>query len=159
MNVRKDIDDAKDYIIESLLSGKTPTELCKEFNCRGGTLKARWSVWLPDYKPNNTKHLPLYRGQNKHVSLESYNSKHGAKCKREILYRLLVEERGDFCEVCDLPGEWNGKKLRLQVDHVNGNSYDNDPGNLRLICPNCHTQTETFSLRRSARKNAHLVER
>ena len=159
MNVRKDLDDAKDYIIESLLSGKSPTELCKEFNCKGGTLKARWSVWLPDYKPNHTTHLPSYGGQNKHTSLDKYTTDFGSMCRRGILHRLMVEERGNSCEVCGLPGEWNGKPLRLQVDHLNGNAYDNSPANLRLICPNCHTQTETFSLRRSARKNAQVVER
>lgn len=157
MNIRKDIDDAKDYIVKSLLSGKSPTELCREFNCKADTLKARWSVWLPDYKPDCTKHLPSYGGQNKHVSLEKYSEKYGSRCKRSTLHRLLVEHRGNLCEVCGLPGEWNGKPLRLQVDHINGNSYDNHPDNLRLICPNCHTQTETFSIRRSARKNARVV--
>lgn len=48
------------------------------------------------------------------------------------------------CALCDQPPEWNGKPLRLQLDHVNGDSTDNRPGNLWLLCPNCHSQTETF---------------
>ena len=39
---------------------------------------------------------------------------------------------------------WNGKLLTLQLDHINGNNTDNTVGNLRVVCPNCHTQTDTY---------------
>ena len=39
---------------------------------------------------------------------------------------------------------WNGRPLVFQVDHRNGNSLDNRPGNARFMCPNCHSQTENF---------------
>ena len=35
----------------------------------------------------------------------------------------------------------------MQLDHIDGNSDNNFLDNLRLLCPNCHTQTETFSTR------------
>jgi transposase/5-methylcytosine-specific restriction endonuclease McrA len=57
---------------------------------------------------------------------------------------LLWSGRTYKCEVCGLPPEWNGKKLRLQVDHVNGLSHDDRAENLRFTCPNCHSQTDTF---------------
>jgi hypothetical protein len=40
--------------------------------------------------------------------------------------------------------EWNGNPLTFQIDHRNGNSLDNRPGNPRFLCPNCHSQTPNF---------------
>ena len=51
------------------------------------------------------------------------------------------------CEGCGLPDEWQGKRLVLEIDHVNGRHNDNRPENLRFLCPNCHSQTETFCVR------------
>ncbi len=58
--------------------------------------------------------------------------------------RYLKEERGDVCEDCGIGNEWNGKPLTIQLDHIDGDSDNNELSNVRLICPNCHTQTETW---------------
>jgi hypothetical protein len=55
------------------------------------------------------------------------------RCDRATIRKYLSEERGYKCEVCGLLGEWQGKKLTLQVDHIDGNPGDDSPGNLRLI--------------------------
>ena len=39
------------------------------------------------------------------------------------------------------------KKLSLQIDHIDGNCENNKPDNLRLLCPNCHTQTDTWGIK------------
>jgi 5-methylcytosine-specific restriction endonuclease McrA len=49
------------------------------------------------------------------------------------------------CAECRQPPEWNGKPLVLQVHHINGDPTDSRPENLQFLCPNCHTQTDTFA--------------
>jgi hypothetical protein len=48
------------------------------------------------------------------------------------------------CYECGI-SEWNGKKLSLQLDHINGVNNDHRIDNLRLLCPNCHSLTPTFA--------------
>lgn len=47
------------------------------------------------------------------------------------------------CEIC-LLYEWNGKPIPIELDHINGDRTDNRIENLRIICPNCHAQTDTY---------------
>lgn len=62
--------------------------------------------------------------------------------KNRIIKQNLIEYK---CSDCNLTNEWNFKKLVLQLDHKNGKNNDNRIENLRFLCPNCHSQTETYS--------------
>jgi 5-methylcytosine-specific restriction endonuclease McrA len=62
------------------------------------------------------------------------------------VHRTLAELRGYACEVCGIH-EHNGKPLKLECDHIDGNHSNNNIENLRLICPNCHSQTPTYKNR------------
>lgn len=50
-----------------------------------------------------------------------------------------------ICNICEMAPIWNREPLTLQLDHIDGNSKNNLPVNLRLVCPNCHSQTVTYS--------------
>lgn len=62
--------------------------------------------------------------------------------KEKILKYNLKEHK---CSECGLIPEWNSKILSLQVDHINGINNDHRLENLRLLCPNCHSQTPTYA--------------
>lgn len=62
--------------------------------------------------------------------------------KARYLNKIGVENYK--CTICGI-NEWLGESLTLQLDHINGVHTDNRWPNLRLLCPNCHTQTETYA--------------
>lgn len=67
-------------------------------------------------------------------------------------YLLRFNFKNYQCEICDNRGQWQSKKLTLQLDHINGDREDNRLNNLRIICPNCHSQTHTYSGKKNIRK-------
>ncbi len=93
------------------------------------------------YKGNPKRNANRVKYSDSEVFCENsqYNSAH---LKNRILSSNLLEYK---CVGCGNTGEWNGKKLVLQIDHINGINTDNRISNLRFMCPNCHSQTETFS--------------
>jgi hypothetical protein len=67
--------------------------------------------------------------------------------------KFLIEEHGHCCMICGIK-EWMGKFLHLEIDHIDGNKKNNELTNLRILCPNCHSQTDTWRF-----KNIYLKRR
>jgi len=63
--------------------------------------------------------------------------------ERATLRKYIAETTGYCCSVCEVE-QWNDQPLTLVVDHIDGNAGNNLPINLRLLCPNCNSQTDTF---------------
>lgn len=55
----------------------------------------------------------------------------------------MLKTFGIQCFVCKNK-EWMGKPITIEVDHTDGNSENNSLDNLKLLCPNCHSQTPTY---------------
>lgn len=54
---------------------------------------------------------------------------------RRSLFELGVEHK---CVSCGID-EWNGQKLVLEIDHIDGQYWNNQQSNLQFLCPNCHS--------------------
>lgn len=78
-----------------------------------------------------------------------YYLRDNVKCDSGHLKERLIKEglKEDKCEACGIGNEWNGYPLTLQLDHINGNHSDNRLENLRILCPNCHSQTSTWGMK------------
>jgi len=73
--------------------------------------------------------------------------------------KIIIRERliPYVCEICNTGPIWNGRELVLRLDHKNGIRNDHLIDNLRFLCPNCDSQTETFCGRnKSNRSNTCL---
>lgn len=69
---------------------------------------------------------------------------------RSALKRRIIKDKliPYCCKKCGIGPEWQGEKLSLVLDHINGVYNDNRLDNLRFLCPNCNSQTETFAGKR-----------
>ena len=71
--------------------------------------------------------------------------------ERKLIKDRLAEERGgESCFKCGIV-DWNGEPLSFDLDHIDGNPTRNTRENLRVLCPNCHRQTETWGNRNRSR--------
>jgi len=70
----------------------------------------------------------------------------------KLLQRLIKEGYKKYqCEICGI-SEWMDKPISLHLHHKNGNHNDNSLDNLQILCPNCHSQTDTFAGKSSKKR-------
>jgi Zn finger protein HypA/HybF involved in hydrogenase expression len=143
----------KEQLCEIVKSKNTITDILKHFGIlnRGGnfkTLKRRLQSEDIDFS-----HITLGIGNrkgknqsNKKIPLSDILVENSSYDKNHLKHRLIDEGiLENKCKECGLEKEWNNKKISLQIDHINGNVKDHRIENLRIICPNCHSQTENFA--------------
>lgn len=74
--------------------------------------------------------------------------------KKRLFEKLQCEYK---CYECNI-SEWNKKPISLELDHINGDPLDNRIENLRILCPNCHSQTSTFRGKNNLKKTFNCLE-
>lgn len=65
--------------------------------------------------------------------------------------KKVLNEQNGVCLHCGI-SEWQGKPLTLELDHIDGNNQNNGRENLRILCPNCHSQTPTWKISGEAKR-------
>ena len=91
-----------------------------------------------EYYNFDTSHF-LGQGWNKDT-YDYSRLQNGIAVKSSVLKRLLVNLRGNKCEICGR-SLWNDVPIPLEVHHEDGNTLNNELDNIHLLCPNCHAVT------------------
>ena len=85
------------------------------------------------------------------------NSTYSTTHLKNRLYRENVKER--ICEKCEQGEIWNGEKMSLILDHINGISNDHRIENLRIVCPNCNATLPTHCGKLTHKKRIKFINK
>ena len=96
--------------------------------------------WMPSQKSGKYCSSPC---QIEHRLNEAINSGNYTKNNAKTYFKRNTEYK---CSCCGI-SEWNGKPIVLQIDHIDGNNKNDRIENYRYLCPNCHTQTDTWGVK------------
>ena len=141
-------------LVDAINSTNSMAEAALKLNLSFTTFK-RKAQKLGLYKPNQGRNgLKALNYKNKKtIPLEDildgkYPNYSRTNLKRRLFSTGIKENK---CEICKIT-EWNNKKINCELDHINGINNDNRLENLRIICPNCHSQTTTNSGKNKRKK-------
>lgn len=132
--------------IEICENSKTMSSAASKIGIHFNTFK-RKAVKLGCYKTNQGGKgfkKPKTEGKGK-IPLEEILEGKQPQYQTFKLKNRLIEAglKANKCEECGIH-EWNNKPIMIELDHVNGDSRDHRLENLKMLCPNCHSQTEIF---------------
>lgn len=144
--VEQDKDAREKELIEAIQTSKSFLEASKKTKSSRGylaTLAKNLSIDISHMSPGRNRPLP-------DEEIFCNPSKVTSNTLKIRLLSLFPER--NRCEHCGLLPLWNGKKLSIQLHHRDGNKYNNLIENLEFLCPNCHSQTETYTGNKSRKR-------
>lgn len=131
--------------IEICNNSLTMSEACSKIGIHFNTFSKR-AKQLRCYNPNRGGKGTHKKSSNgKSVSLEEilegkYPNYQTYKLKNRLFKSGLKENK---CEICGI-SEWLGKTINCELHHKDGNKNNHKLENLQILCPNCHSQTDTY---------------
>lgn len=144
--MKKRIKVTDDHIIEISKISKSATHAASILGIKYETYRVhakRLGCFFVNQSGKGTKKIKK-DGLGKISLTEILDGKHPQYQTNKLRLRLFKEGyKDEKCELCGIES-WLGKKISLELDHIDGNRYNHSLNNLRVLCPNCHSQTDTY---------------
>ena len=143
---------SREEITNAINTAASMQEAARTLGVPFGTFRARaqkLGVYVP--RPNPKRREGISKARKEYLNrvstpleeiLEGKHPNYKTCSLKERLFDEGIKKRE--CEECGQGEIWKNKKLTLELDHINGKSDDHRLLNLRILCPNCHSQTPTF---------------
>jgi len=135
----------KEYLISYVQKAHSIREVLRllGYSASSGSMFKFISRKIKEYGID-TSHFNMTHNIKK-IPLEDILVENSMYCRTHLKRRLLeIGVIKNECSICGLKGVWNDKPITMRLDHINGSSCDNRIENLRMICPNCDSQLETY---------------
>ena len=131
-----------DYdLIESIKKCKSFAEVAYDLNlCRSSNSSLKKRALELNLDTNHFRVSGFEPSPLDEILVHSKKTLSSHKLKIRLISEGLKSHR---CECCGIT-KWNGKPTPIELDHIDGNRYNNTIENLRILCPNCHAQTDTY---------------
>lgn len=134
-------------IYNSKTFSKNEIEVAISATCTMGHAAKYLNVDWRTFKKEADKHglyAPVTQGGIKFNLTDILNGNHPQYPTSKITPRLIKEGLKIYkCEICNI-SEYNGKHISLELNHIDGDNSNHRLDNLELLCPNCHSQTDTY---------------
>jgi len=139
---RLDIIDQKENILIWITENQPKSVISKNLNCKPETLNSYLKKLNIEYRgvlgKNGFKKIPI------EIYLKNERPIKSNELKLKLYDKKLKEPK---CENCGIT-EWNLKLLTFELHHNDGNIHNNNLVNLKILCPNCHSQTDYFRIKK-----------
>ncbi len=153
----------KDEIQELLKTSNSINQILKKLNVNSngsGAYKTfknhckNLGIEIPIYRPIGRKNGNFNPINLTEILVENSTFQNMSRLKKKLINAGLLKYK---CLKCNI-STWNDEYISLHIDHINGIHNDNRIENLRLLCPNCHSQTETYGAKNKSYKKIKKIK-
>lgn len=143
----------KQFFIKVCERSESMAKAAAELNLHFNTFK-KYAIEFGCYYPNQSGKGTTKKSTPKFELEKILNGDHPHYQTYKLKKRMLKEGMlTNTCSICSI-STWMDFPLNLELDHIDGNRMNHKIENLRLLCPNCHSQTENY---RSKNKKSNCV--
>lgn len=150
-NINTYIESPKQFCSHSCSARFNNTKRTKYISC---------IVCQKEYKSKNSKSIYCSIECNlAHKKEQRLKDFQDGKCSSVVSKKILLEIHGNVCLDPLCAWDFSKRNVNVELEHIDGNSHNNNPDNLTLLCPSCHSLTPTYKARNKGNGRAKRLQR